>query len=68
MPNDLSPIFKCGKIEKVFCNGSKAFELYEKYTFPITKIKAEKLPSTSPANASWNLEKLIKEWKSKLEI
>lgn len=68
VPNDLSPIFKCGKIEKVFCNGTKSFELYEKYTFPITKIKAEKLPSTSPANASWSLEKLIKEWKSKLGI
>ncbi len=68
VPNDLSPIFNKGKILKVFCNGSKSFELYEKNTFPITKIKAEKLPSTSPANASWNLEKLIKEWKSKLGI
>ncbi|MBQ2593252.1 MAG: DNA-deoxyinosine glycosylase [Candidatus Riflebacteria bacterium] len=66
VPNDLSPIFKCAKIEKVYCNGTKSFELYQKYIFPQNNIKAEKLPSTSPANAAWTLEKLIKEWKSKI--
>jgi hypoxanthine-DNA glycosylase len=66
VPNDLSPIFKSAKIEKVFCNGTKSFELYQKYIFPKNNIKAEKLPSTSPANAAWTLEKLIKEWKSKI--
>ena len=62
VPNDLSAIFNTAKIEKVFCNGNKSFELYQKHIFPINEIKAEKLPSTSPANASYNLEKLIKEW------
>ena len=66
VPNDLSPIFKTAKIEKVFCNGTKSFELYQKYIFPKNNIKAEKLPSTSPANAAYNLEKLIKEWASKI--
>ena len=62
IPNDLSHIFKTAKIEKVFCNGTKSYELYQKYIFPNNNIKAEKLPSTSPANAACNLEKLIKEW------
>ena len=64
VPNDLSPIFKTAKIEKVFCNGTKSFELYQKYIFPQNNIKAEKLPSTSPANAAYNLDRLIKEWGS----
>ena len=66
IPNDLTPIFKTAKIEKVFCNGTKSFELYQKYIYPINNIKAEKLPSTSPANAAFNLEKLIKEWSLKI--
>ena len=66
VPNDLSPIFKTAKIEKVFCNGTKSFELYQKYIFPNNNIIAEKLPSTSPANASFNLDKLIKEWTIKI--
>ena len=64
--NDLTPIFKTAKIEKIFCNGTKSFELYQKYIYPINNIKAEKLPSTSPANAAFNLEKLIKEWSLKI--
>ena len=66
VPNDLTPIFKSATIEKVFCNGPKSFELYQKYIYPKNNIKAEKLPSTSPANAAFNLEKLIKEWSLKI--
>ena len=66
VPNDLSPIFECAKIKKVFCNGTKSYELYQKYIFPNNNIMAEKLPSTSPANAAWTLEKLIKEWSFKI--
>lgn len=66
VPNDLSLIFKTAKIEKVFCNGTKSYELYQKYIFPQNNIKAEKLPSTSPANAALNLEKLTNEWASRI--
>ena len=31
--------------------------------YPLTGREAVKLPSTSPANAAWNLEKLKSEWK-----
>ena len=36
--------------------------MYQKYIFPENKIKANKLPSTSPANAAWTMERLEKEW------
>lgn len=45
-------------IRAIFANGNKAYDLYEKYVFETVGIKAVKLPSTSPANARWNLEKL----------
>lgn len=62
VPADLSRIFEAAEIEKICANGNKAYELYMKYSFEKTGRKIEKLPSTSPANAAWSLERLIKEW------
>lgn len=61
--NDLSEIISSSKIERIFVNGKTAEKYYNKYTYPKTKIKAICLPSTSPANAAWNVEKLIEAWK-----
>lgn len=61
--NDLMEILNTADIKYIFVNGKKAFSLYNKYTKPQTEIEAICLPSTSPANAAWNLEKLIEEWK-----
>lgn len=61
-PNDLSKILRVSKIVKIFANGKTAENFYKKYLEEKTGIKAVLLPSTSPANAAWNLEKLIKEW------
>ena len=33
-----------------------------RYTEPIIKRNAICLPSTSPANAAWNMERLVNEW------
>lgn len=63
VPNDLSSIFGQAQIRAVYANGSKAFELYQKYIYPQNGRKIVKLPSTSPANAAFSLEKLVKEWK-----
>ncbi|WP_022819834.1 DNA-deoxyinosine glycosylase [Fusobacterium russii] len=60
--NDLREILENSKIQKIFVNGKKAAELYKKYTEPLIKIQAITLPSTSPANAAWNLDKLISAW------
>lgn len=61
-PNDIQKILDVG-IMRIFCNGAKAYSLYYKYIYPKTQTEAVRLPSTSPANASYSLEKLISEWK-----
>lgn len=60
--NDLSIILETADIKQIFCNGTKSYELYEKYIENNIGRKAVKLPSSSPANAVWSLEKLVKEW------
>ena len=63
VPNDLRPILEGARIERVFCNGRLAYDLYRRYTEPALGLKAEYLPSTSPANAAWTLERLIDAWR-----
>uniref|UniRef100_UPI004057B775 DNA-deoxyinosine glycosylase n=1 Tax=Agathobacter sp. TaxID=2021311 RepID=UPI004057B775 len=61
--NDFSRILKNSEISKIYVNGGKAYELYHKYAERKTGMQAVKLPSTSPANAAWNLERLFETWK-----
>lgn len=63
VPNDLSVILDDSKVERIFCNGATSHKLYMKYIFQSTGIKAVKLPSTSPANAAFSIDKLEKEWR-----
>lgn len=60
--NDFTEILQNSKIEKIFVNGTKAYELYHKYAEKKTGIKAVRLPSTSPANAAWKLDGLCQTW------
>lgn len=62
IPQDLSVILQNSKVETVFCNGATSMKYYEKYQEKMTGIKAVKLPSTSPANAAFSLERLQREW------
>lgn len=61
--NDLTQILNTADIKHIFVNGKKAFSLYNKYMKSQIEIDAIYLPSTSPANAAWNLERLMEEWK-----
>lgn len=60
--NNLAPLLSKSKINKIYANGAKAYELYMKYSYKETGKEIIRLPSTSPANAVYTLEKLIKEW------
>ena len=60
--NVLSEILNNSKVKKIFVNGKTAEKYYIKYLEPKYKIKAICLPSTSPANATYSLDKLINEW------
>lgn len=61
--NDLSKILKNSRISLLFVNGKTAENLYNKYVSPNLGKECVCLPSTSPANAAWSLEKLIGAWK-----
>lgn len=63
---DLRPILSGSRISRVFCNGAAAHALYEKHILPICGVPAAKLPSTSPANAAWSLERLTDVWRDAL--
>lgn len=62
VPNDLSVILNNSRVDRVFCNGAASYKLYQKYIYPQTKLHAAQLPSTSPANAAWSMERLQKAW------
>jgi len=62
VPNDLLPILNSSPIEKIFVNGKAAQKYYNMYAKEKTGIDAVYLPSTSPANAAWDLDKLIEAW------
>ena len=62
-PNDLTPILQTAKIRKIYCNGTASWRLYQKYLLPQTKLPAQKLPSTRPANAAWTLPRLVDAWR-----
>lgn len=67
IPNDINYILSNSNIKCIFTVGNKSYELYNKYIYSNTNIKAFKLSSPSPANASMSLEKLVNEYKIILE-
>ena len=63
VPNDLSKILQISRVDRIFANGALSHKMYMKYIFPQTGIEAVKLPSTSPANAAFSLDRLAENWK-----
>ena len=59
VPNDSGRLLRETKIERIFATGGKSAELYRKLVEPRTHVPIIQLPSTSPANAAWSLERLI---------
>lgn len=62
-PNDLSVILSRCDIKAIFVNGKTAEKYYREYLENSIKRPAVCLPSTSPANATWSVERLVEEWK-----
>lgn len=63
VPNDLTPILSGAKIERIFVNGKTSEKYYNKYIRDRIGREAVCLPSTSPANAAWSLERLVEAWR-----
>lgn len=68
IPNDLSLILSQADIRAIYTNGGKAQELYRKYIFPVNGREAFSLPSTSPANAGYSLQRLVEAWRVIREV
>jgi hypoxanthine-DNA glycosylase len=66
--NDLGVILSQAHIRLIAANGSTAAGLYRKYDEPLLNIPAVRLPSTSPANAAWSTDRLIKTWGEALHL
>lgn len=62
-PNDLYLILSAANIRQIFVNGKTAERYYNRYIRPTLGREAICLPSTSPANAAWSIERLTDAWK-----
>lgn len=60
--NDLFEILNKAKINQIFVNGKTAYKYYNKYIRNTICTEAICLPSTSPANAGWSIDKLVETW------
>ena len=62
-PNDIGKLVRESEITRLFATGGKSAELYRKLIEPQLHIPIMQLPSTSPANAAWSLERLIEAYR-----
>lgn len=60
--NDLSVILDKADIKQIYVNGKTAYKYYVKYSEEKNGRPAICLPSTSPANAAWSVERLTDAW------
>ena len=63
VPNDLSVILSRADIRRIYTNGKTSEKYYKRFSEEITGRGSVCLPSTSPANAAWSLDRLIGAWK-----
>ena len=61
-PNDIKALLEKTNIQKIFANGKTAYNLYNKHILPKTNVEALLLPSSSPANAAYSIDRLIEIW------
>ena len=66
VPAQVERILEEAHIGAVICNGGTAGRLYKRYLQWQVGLAAHVLPSTSPANAAWQLERLTARWQEEL--
>ena len=62
VPTDLSGILKGSRVRRIFCNGATSGKYFKKYQEERLQMEATVLPSTSPANAAWTMDRLMDAW------
>ena len=68
VPNPIERILEEADIQKIFVNGKTAGKMFAKYQQEKIGREAVVLPSTSPANAAWTLDRLLDAWSEALCI
>ncbi len=63
VPMDLREILENARIRQIYANGNTAKKLFERFQKKSCQRDIIGLPSTSPANAAYSLERLIEVWK-----
>ncbi len=61
--NDLTVILNTANVRQIFVNGKTAERYYNHYIHPTIGRSAICLPSTSPANAAWSIDRLTDAWR-----
>ena len=61
-PADIRTIIAQSNVSHIFTNGKLAGKLYRRYQAKTCDLPMTELPSTSPANAAYSLDKLIAAW------
>ena len=64
--NDFTALLREYPSIRIICfNGTKSYQCFKKYNAELlerTDIAFHPMPSTSPANAKWTMERLLEEW------
>ncbi len=68
--NDIPALLhRCPSIGRVCCNGTTAYDAFSRHFargLTRTGLEIERLPSTSPANASWSRARKLEAWRHAL--
>ena len=62
VPNDIRLILNQCEIKHIYGNGEMSVKLYNRYLKELAGMEITRLPSTSPANATYSLDRLIECW------
>lgn|SRR5574344_1511786 len=66
--NDINSLINESNITEIYVNGKTAQRLYDRFCFENVQIPAIVLPSTSPANAAYSIERLFEIWNNMVNI
>lgn len=66
--NDIAGLLQGSGIRRIYGNGDKACQLYNRFCRKSTGMEIVRLPSTSPANAAFSLDRLTAYWGEALRL